>query len=80
MANTGWPENASYTLISSQENIYTNEASLQYFLVPALASMSLLFLVTIKSLTNHIIITRSVHSYAIITPLLIKVGTDPLHC
>jgi NADH-ubiquinone oxidoreductase chain 2 len=36
-------------LISSQENIYTTEASLKYFLVQALASSSLLFLVLIKT-------------------------------
>jgi NADH-ubiquinone oxidoreductase chain 2 len=46
-------------LISSQENIYTNEASLKYFLIQALALTSLLFLVIIKSLINQIIITRS---------------------
>jgi NADH-ubiquinone oxidoreductase chain 2 len=60
-------------------DIYTNEASLKYFLVQALASTSLLCLGIIKFLINQIIITGSVHSYAIITPLLIKIGAAPLH-
>jgi hypothetical protein len=34
--------------MSSQENIYTTEASLKYFLVQELASSSLLFVVIIK--------------------------------
>jgi NADH-ubiquinone oxidoreductase chain 2 len=66
-------------LISSQENIYTNEASLKYFLIQALASTSLLFLVIIKFLINQIIPTRNIFSYAIITPLLIKIGAAPIH-
>jgi hypothetical protein len=49
-----------------------NQIRLKYFLVQALASTSLLFLVIIKSLINKIIIARIVHLYAIITPLLIK--------
>jgi NADH-ubiquinone oxidoreductase chain 2 len=66
-------------LISSQENIYINEASLKYFLVQALALTSLLFLVMLRALINKIIITRRIHSYAIITPLLIKIGATSLH-
>jgi hypothetical protein len=55
-------------LISSQENIYTTKASLKYFLVQTLASSSLLFLVIIKTLVNHTMLTRIIHSYAVITP------------
>nr|URX54500.1 NADH dehydrogenase subunit 2 [Glyptotermes sp. 19 AB-2022a] len=66
-------------LMSSQENIYTTEASLKYFLVQALASSSLLFLVMMKALLNQVAITSSVQSYAIMTPLLMKMGAAPLH-
>jgi NADH-ubiquinone oxidoreductase chain 2 len=66
-------------LMSSQENIYTTEASLKYFLVQALASSSLLFLVVIKMLVSNTMITRRMHSYAVITPLLMKIGAAPLH-
>nr|URX52864.1 NADH dehydrogenase subunit 2 [Glyptotermes sp. 2 AB-2022a] len=66
-------------IMSSQENIYTNEASLKYFLVQALASTTLLFLVMMKFLMNQMIITGSSHSYAIMTPLLMKMGAAPLH-
>jgi NADH:ubiquinone oxidoreductase subunit 2 (subunit N) len=65
-------------LISSQENIYITEASLKYFLVQALASSSLLFLVVIKTLVNHTMLTRRIHSYAVITPLLMKMGAAML--
>jgi hypothetical protein len=40
-------------------------ASLKYFLVQALASSSLLFLVIIKTLVNHTMLTRRIHSYAV---------------
>jgi NADH-ubiquinone oxidoreductase chain 2 len=40
-------------LISSQENIFTTEASLKYFIIQALASSTLLFLVLIKTLVNQ---------------------------
>nr|URX52994.1 NADH dehydrogenase subunit 2 [Glyptotermes sp. 8 AB-2022a]URX53007.1 NADH dehydrogenase subunit 2 [Glyptotermes sp. 8 AB-2022a] len=66
-------------LMSSQENIYTTEASLKYFLVQALASSSLLFLVVMKTLLNQTILTSNLHSYAMMTPLLMKMGAAPLH-
>nr|URX52663.1 NADH dehydrogenase subunit 2 [Glyptotermes nr. iridipennis] len=66
-------------LMSSQENIYTTEASLKYFLVQALASSSLLFLVVMKALLNQTIFTSNMHSYAMMTPLLMKMGAAPLH-
>nr|URX54487.1 NADH dehydrogenase subunit 2 [Glyptotermes sp. 18 AB-2022a] len=66
-------------LMTSQENIYTTESSLKYFLIQALASSSLLFLVTMKTLMNQMILTSNLHSYAIMTPLLLKMGAAPLH-
>nr|URX52890.1 NADH dehydrogenase subunit 2 [Glyptotermes sp. 3 AB-2022a] len=66
-------------IMSSQENIYTNEASLKYFLIQALASTSLLFLVMMKFLMNQMTTMSNMHSYAIMTPLLMKMGAAPLH-
>jgi NADH:ubiquinone oxidoreductase subunit 2 (subunit N) len=36
-----------------QENLYTSEASLKYFLIQALASSTLTFLVIIKAVVNQ---------------------------
>jgi NADH-ubiquinone oxidoreductase chain 2 len=67
-------------LISSQENIFTTEASLKYYIIQALASSTLLFLVVMKALINQGFSTgREVHEYIIIIPLLLKIGAAPLH-
>jgi NADH-ubiquinone oxidoreductase chain 2 len=67
-------------LISSQENIYTTEASLKYFIVQALASSALLFLVTLKAiLRQRMPLSKEVCEITIITPLLLKIGAAPLH-
>jgi NADH-ubiquinone oxidoreductase chain 2 len=64
----------------SQENIFTTEALLKYFIIQALASSSLLFLVLLETLVNQNLITgRNIHEYVIITPLLLKIGAAPLH-
>nr|AIY61659.1 NADH dehydrogenase subunit 2 [Glyptotermes sp. A TB-2014] len=66
-------------IMSSQESIYTTEASLKYFLVQALASSTLLFMVMMKTLVNQTMITSSMLSYSMMTPLLMKMGAAPLH-
>nr|AIY62127.1 NADH dehydrogenase subunit 2 [Neotermes sp. A TB-2014] len=67
-------------LMSSQENIFTNEASLKYFIIQALASSVLLFLVAMKALTNQMMSTgENIQSYMMMTPLLLKMGAAPLH-
>nr|URX53824.1 NADH dehydrogenase subunit 2 [Glyptotermes sp. 13 AB-2022a]URX53850.1 NADH dehydrogenase subunit 2 [Postelectrotermes sp. 2 AB-2022a]URX53863.1 NADH dehydrogenase subunit 2 [Postelectrotermes sp. 2 AB-2022a] len=67
-------------LMLSQENIYTTEASLKYFIVQALASSILLFMVVMKMLVNQNMITNGgLYSYAIMTPLLLKMGAAPMH-
>nr|UQJ75092.1 NADH dehydrogenase subunit 2 [Comatermes perfectus] len=69
-------------LMSSQENIYTTEASLKYFLVQAMASSTLLFLVVMSALVNQTpleIDESSYTTYMIMTPLLLKTGAAPLH-
>nr|URX54019.1 NADH dehydrogenase subunit 2 [Neotermes cubanus] len=67
-------------LMSSQENIFTTEASLKYFIIQALASSTLLFLVVMKALINQGFSTGSeVHEYVVMIPLLLKMGAAPLH-
>nr|URX53395.1 NADH dehydrogenase subunit 2 [Procryptotermes leewardensis] len=67
-------------LMSSQENIFTAEASLKYFIIQALASAVLLFLVVMESLVNqNLMMDKSIHEYVIMTPLLLKMGAAPLH-
>nr|UQJ75222.1 NADH dehydrogenase subunit 2 [Tauritermes triceromegas] len=66
-------------LMSSQENIYTTEASLKYFIIQALASLTLLFLVMMKALIDQPILMSSIQEFAIMTPLLLKMGAAPLH-
>nr|URX53150.1 NADH dehydrogenase subunit 2 [Cryptotermes queenslandis] len=67
-------------LMSSQENIFTTEASLKYFIIQALASSVLLFLVVMEVLINQNPMTsKDIHEYVIMTPLLLKMGAAPLH-
>nr|WES82309.1 NADH dehydrogenase subunit 2 [Glyptotermes angustus] len=66
-------------IMSSQENIYTTEASLKYFLVQALASSTLLFMVIMKTLADQTLLTNKLFSYTMMTPLLLKMGAAPLH-
>nr|YP_006503935.1 NADH dehydrogenase subunit 2 [Neotermes insularis]AFM92435.1 NADH dehydrogenase subunit 2 [Neotermes insularis] len=67
-------------LMSSQENIFTTEASLKYFIIQALASSTLLFLVVMKALISQITPTGvGVYEYVIMIPLLLKMGAAPLH-
>nr|URX53889.1 NADH dehydrogenase subunit 2 [Cryptotermes kirbyi]URX53902.1 NADH dehydrogenase subunit 2 [Cryptotermes kirbyi] len=67
-------------LMSSQENIFTAEASLKYFVIQALASSVLLFLVMMKALINQNLMTgMNIYEYVIITPLLLKMGAAPFH-
>nr|URH16444.1 NADH dehydrogenase subunit 2 [Kalotermitidae sp. A SH-2022a] len=67
-------------LMSSQENIFTTEASLKYFIIQALASATLLFLVVMKALINQgLLVGENIYEWLIMTPLLLKVGAAPLH-
>nr|URX52748.1 NADH dehydrogenase subunit 2 [Kalotermes sp.] len=67
-------------LMSSQGNVYTTEAALSYFIIQALASSTLLFLVTMEALNNQTApIDNNIHTYMIMTPLLLKTGAAPLH-
>nr|URH16457.1 NADH dehydrogenase subunit 2 [Cryptotermes havilandi] len=67
-------------LMSSQENIFTTEASLKYFIIQALASSVLLFLVVMEVLINqNPMVGKEIHEYVIMTPLLMKMGAAPMH-
>lgn len=68
-------------LMSNVKNIYNTEASLKYFIIQVLASATLLFLVTIKTLTEDLFsFERNLYTSIIIcTPLLLKSGAAPLH-
>nr|URX54071.1 NADH dehydrogenase subunit 2 [Neotermes sp. 2 AB-2022a] len=67
-------------LMSSQENIYTTEASLKYFIIQALASSTLMFLVMMKALSSQSLpLSKEVYEYTIMIPLLLKMGAAPLH-
>nr|URX53980.1 NADH dehydrogenase subunit 2 [Epicalotermes sp. 1 AB-2022a] len=67
-------------LMTSQENVFTTEASLKYFIIQALASATLLFLVVMKALVSlNLPAGGEEYKYLIATPLLLKVGAAPLH-
>nr|YP_010946440.1 NADH dehydrogenase subunit 2 [Calolamprodes beybienkoi]WGO57158.1 NADH dehydrogenase subunit 2 [Calolamprodes beybienkoi] len=68
-------------LMSNNDNILTTEASLKYFLVQALTSASLLFIILSKSLFESMfsIFSNSMSSTMIMIPLLMKSGVAPLH-
>nr|URX53293.1 NADH dehydrogenase subunit 2 [Neotermes sp. 1 AB-2022a] len=67
-------------LMLSQENIYTAEASLKYFIIQAMASASLMFMVMMSALASQSLpLSNEVYEYAIMTPLLLKMGAAPLH-
>nr|YP_010946817.1 NADH dehydrogenase subunit 2 [Rhabdoblatta atra]WGO57574.1 NADH dehydrogenase subunit 2 [Rhabdoblatta atra] len=68
-------------LMSNNNNIFTTEAALKYFLIQALASSTLLFIIISKSLIESMftVINSSFTSIMISTPLLMKSGAAPLH-
>nr|WGO58094.1 NADH dehydrogenase subunit 2 [Rhabdoblatta saussurei] len=68
-------------LMSNNNNIFTTEAALKYFLIQALASSSLLFIIISKSLIESMftISNFTFTSIVISTPLLMKSGAAPMH-
>nr|WGO58016.1 NADH dehydrogenase subunit 2 [Rhabdoblattella disparis] len=68
-------------LMTDNNNIYTSEASLKYFLIQALASASLLFLISSKTMIESMFsISNSMFTSTILlTPLFLKSGAAPLH-
>nr|AMQ99554.1 NADH dehydrogenase subunit 2 [Polyphaga plancyi] len=67
-------------LMSTTKNMFTSEASLKYFLIQALASSTLLFLVVMKTILESIpMFANSLSSFLIVIPLLLKSGVAPFH-
>nr|YP_010946544.1 NADH dehydrogenase subunit 2 [Episymploce wulingensis]WGO57262.1 NADH dehydrogenase subunit 2 [Episymploce wulingensis] len=68
-------------VMSSNENIFTTEASLKYFLVQALASSILLFLIISKTMLEDMfsLFNSTTSSMIMVTPLLLKGGAAPFH-
>nr|AVN67949.1 NADH dehydrogenase subunit 2 [Parcoblatta bolliana] len=68
-------------IMSSNQNIYTTEASLKYFLIQALASPILLFLIISKTMINDFfyMFNSTINSTIMTTPLLLKSGAAPFH-
>nr|WHM51810.1 NADH dehydrogenase subunit 2 [Stolotermes victoriensis] len=68
-------------LMLSYNNVYTTEASMKYFIVQAMASSSLLFMVVMIMLTESAFsFEKNLYkSIIIMTPLLMKMGAAPLH-
>nr|YP_010946310.1 NADH dehydrogenase subunit 2 [Allacta bruna]WGO57028.1 NADH dehydrogenase subunit 2 [Allacta bruna] len=68
-------------IMTNAENIYTTEASMKYFLIQALASSILLFMVlTTTFIEKSLMIIKSTQvDLMIIIPLLLKSGVPPFH-
>nr|YP_010826800.1 NADH dehydrogenase subunit 2 [Hodotermes mossambicus]UYX57317.1 NADH dehydrogenase subunit 2 [Hodotermes mossambicus] len=68
-------------LMMNQNNIYTTESSIKYFIVQAAASSSLLFLVLTKTMMENMtpMPESNFSSIIINTPLLLKSGAAPFH-
>nr|YP_009250285.1 NADH dehydrogenase subunit 2 [Gromphadorhina portentosa]AMW91040.1 NADH dehydrogenase subunit 2 [Gromphadorhina portentosa] len=68
-------------LMTNNDNILTSEASLKYFLIQALASSSLLFIIVSKSLMESMfsLLQTPLVMMMVITPLMMKSGSAPLH-
>nr|WHM51888.1 NADH dehydrogenase subunit 2 [Stolotermes ruficeps] len=68
-------------LMLSYNNVYTTESSMKYFIVQAMASSSLLFLMVMTVLTESMFSFEDglYKSIIITTPLIMKMGAAPLH-
>nr|AVN67265.1 NADH dehydrogenase subunit 2 [Aeluropoda insignis] len=68
-------------LMTNNDNVLTSEASLKYFLIQALASSSLLFIIVSKSLMESMfsLLQTPLVMMMVITPLMMKSGAAPLH-
>nr|ASY98483.1 NADH dehydrogenase subunit 2 [Idolomantis diabolica] len=68
-------------LISSPKNMFSTEASLKYFLIQAIASSSLLFIILLKVNIQEMFytFTKMYWNNFITIPLLMKIASAPLH-
>nr|YP_010946622.1 NADH dehydrogenase subunit 2 [Margattea nimbata]WGO57340.1 NADH dehydrogenase subunit 2 [Margattea nimbata] len=68
-------------ILMNNNNIYTTEAALKYFLIQALASSSLLFLIVMEITLEMISFnfTNLLTTMIVSSPLMLKCGIAPLH-
>nr|ASY98470.1 NADH dehydrogenase subunit 2 [Tarachomantis alaotrana] len=68
-------------LLSSNKNMYSNEASLKYFLIQAIASSTLLFLILLKTnIQEMFYITKlSTWNNLMMLPLMMKIAASPFY-
>nr|QWK45259.1 NADH dehydrogenase subunit 2 [Phyllothelys breve] len=68
-------------LLSSNKNMFSTESSLKYFLIQAIASSTLLFMILLKTnLLEMFYLTKlSTWNNLIMIPLLMKIASTPFH-
>nr|ASY98054.1 NADH dehydrogenase subunit 2 [Empusa pennicornis] len=68
-------------LLSSSKNMFSTEASLKYFLIQAIASSTLIFLILLKTNTYEMfyLIKSNNWNNLIMVPLLMKIACAPFH-
>nr|UGN61745.1 NADH dehydrogenase subunit 2 [Cryptocercus maluogouensis] len=68
-------------LMSNNKNIYTTESSLKYFIIQAMSSSFLLFIIMMKVMMEDMFTmeNNSINTMIIMTPLLLKSGAAPFH-
>nr|YP_010227813.1 NADH dehydrogenase subunit 2 [Cryptocercus changbaiensis]UDD86586.1 NADH dehydrogenase subunit 2 [Cryptocercus changbaiensis] len=68
-------------LMSNNKNVYTTESSLKYFIIQAMASSFLLFMIMMKVLMKDMFTmeNNNISTMIIMTPLLLKSGAAPFH-
>nr|YP_009469705.1 NADH dehydrogenase subunit 2 [Amantis nawai]AVE15463.1 NADH dehydrogenase subunit 2 [Amantis nawai] len=68
-------------LLSSNKNMFSSEASLKYFLIQAIASSVLLFMILMKTSINEMFYICKISAWnnLMMTPLLMKIACAPFH-
>nr|UGN61628.1 NADH dehydrogenase subunit 2 [Cryptocercus banshanmenensis] len=68
-------------LMSNKNNIYTTESSLKYFIIQAMSSSFLLFIIMVEVMMEDMFTMKydDINTMIIMTPLLLKSGAAPFH-
>nr|YP_010620902.1 NADH dehydrogenase subunit 2 [Anaplecta omei]WAX39194.1 NADH dehydrogenase subunit 2 [Anaplecta omei] len=66
-------------IMSSSEDIMTTEASMKYFIVQAMASSILIFMITMTTIMKPLTLSNPFTEMPLNMPLLIKLGGAPFH-
>nr|YP_010227852.1 NADH dehydrogenase subunit 2 [Cryptocercus laojunensis]UDD86638.1 NADH dehydrogenase subunit 2 [Cryptocercus laojunensis] len=68
-------------LMSNNKNTYTTESSMKYFIIQAMASSFLLFIIMMKAAMEDLFTmeNNNINTMIIMTPLLLKSGAAPFH-